>query len=242
MKRVLPVTWFALRALYDELFSLAGMGLIWFIVAVVVPYGAFYLASLTSIPALVVIAVLISLIPVPPITGAIYSVATLIAREKRIEFGYLWQGFKSSFVLSWKIGGILLVSVLILVVDVWFYFSSDSAVFSVIGFLGLWALLFWLGVQIYLFPLAFVQEDHSLKLMLKNASLLTLAYPLFALGILVVTALVTALSVLLVFILLATVWMPFIAILNSRATVSSLQQVEGYRQRQEEIEQESENE
>jgi uncharacterized membrane protein YesL len=231
-----------MRALYDELFSLAGMGLIWFLIAVVVPYGAFYLASLTSIPALMVIAVLIALIPVPPITGAIYSVATLIAREKRIEFSYLWEGFKSSFALSWKIGGVLLVSGLILVVDVVFYFSSDSAVFSVIGFLGLWALLFWLGVQIYLFPLAFMQEDQSLKVMLKNASLLTLAYPLFALGILVVTALVTALSVLLVLILLATVWMPFVAILNSRATISSLEQVEGYRQAQKELDQEREEE
>ena len=78
------------------------------------------------------------------------------------------------------------------------------------------------------------------EVMLKNASLLTLAYPLFALGILVVTALVTALSALLVFILLATVWMPFIAILNSRATMSSLQQVEGHKQRQEELESEQE--
>jgi uncharacterized membrane protein YesL len=238
MKRALGVTWFATRALYDELFPMAGMGLIWFTVAIVIPYGVFYLTSLTSVIALMIVGVLLSLIPVPPITGALYYVASLIAREKRIEFGYLWQGFKSHFGLSWKIGGVILVSAIILVIDISFYFGSDNIVFSVIGFLGLWAVLFWLAIQIYLFPLSFIQEDKSLRLILKNASLLTLAYPVFALGILIVTVLATALSALLVFILLATLWMPFVAILNSRAAISSLQEVEDFRQRQSEIKEE----
>jgi len=116
-----------------------------------------------------------------------------------------------------------------------FYLSSENLAFSVIGFLGIWALLFWLAVQVYLFPLMLMQEDNKVLLIVKNASLLALAYPLFALGILVVTLLATALSVLLIFILLATIWMPFVAVLNSRATVSSLDEVQAYRQRQEEL-------
>jgi hypothetical protein len=108
----------------------------------------------------------------------------------------------------------------------------------VIGFLGLWALLFWSTVQIYLLPLVTMQEDRRVKVILKNAGLLTLAYPFYALVILIIALLATVLSVALVFVLLATIWMPFVAVLFSRATFSSLREVEAFRQRQSELEQE----
>jgi hypothetical protein len=66
---------------------------------------------------------------------------------------------------------------------------------------------------------------------------LTLAYPFFALGILIGLLLLTALSVLLV-ILLPTLWMPLVTLLNNRALVSSLGQVEQYQQAQEELDRE----
>jgi uncharacterized membrane protein YesL len=235
MKRIWPVTWFALRGVYDELFSLAGMGLIWFAVAVLVPYGAFYLtARLFPVIPVVIGAVLISLIPAPPITAALYRVTVEIAHERRIEFGYFWQGFRSYFGLSWKIAGLLLISGAILAVDVVFYLRADNMLFSAIGFLGLWACVFWLAIQLYLFPLMITQEDKRLKLILKNAALLALAFPFFTLGIMIVTALLTTISAV-AFLLLVTVWMPFVALLNSRAMVSSLEQVERLRQAQAEL-------
>jgi uncharacterized membrane protein YesL len=228
-----PVTWFALRALYDDMFALAGMGLIWFVLALAIPFGMFYLTtSFVPYPVVIALGMLVALIPIPPVTAALYYVAMQLALEKRIEFGYFWTAFKSYFGRSWQIGGLLLASGAVLVVDVVFYLSSDNVVFAAIGFLGIWALLFWLAVQIYLYPLMVYQEDVRLRLLLKNASLLTLAYPFFALGILIVTLLATALSALLLFIFLATVWMPFVAILNCRATVSSLGEVDQFRQRQ----------
>ncbi len=238
MRRVFAVTWFTLRAMYDEMYALAGMGLIWFLIAVAVPYGLTALARLAASPALFVFAALLSLIPIPPITGALYYVAGHVAREKRIEFGYFWRGFRQHFWLSWKIGGIVLFSGAILILDVYFYLNAGSLVFSIIGFLGLWALLFWAMVQIYLFPLAFAQETPSLRQTLRNAGLLVLAYPLFALGIALVTVLATALSVLLLAVLVATLCMPFVAVLCSRASLSSLEEVERYRQRSAELEEE----
>jgi uncharacterized membrane protein YesL len=242
MKRAFSVTWFALRATYDELFLLAGMGLIWFLFTLAIPYGVFYLTS-TYVPivGVIIAAVLLSLIPVPPITGALYAVTTKIAREKRIEFADFWTGFKENFWLSWKLGAIVLVSGAILAVDISFYFRQENVVYTAIAFLGMWALLLWLAVQIYLFPLMLIQEDRRVRLIVKNGGLLALAYPLYALIILVVTVLVTALSVFLV-ILLPTLWMPFVAVLYSRATVSSLEEVQAYRQRQEDLEAEAESE
>jgi uncharacterized membrane protein YesL len=243
MKRVWPVTWFALRSTYEEMFPLAGMGLIWFAIAVLVPYGVFWLSS-TFIPVVpvVIVLVLLSLIPALPATAALYYVTSFIAQKKRIEFSYYWTGFKTYFGQSWKVGGVVLVAGVILIVDVWFYLNSPNTIFAVMGFLGLWALLFWLGAQIYLYPLMIAQEDKRLKLILKNASLLTLAYPFFVLGILIVFVLMTALSVLLVFILLPTLWMPFVTLLFNRALTSSLDEVEQFRKAREELDEDPEEE
>jgi uncharacterized membrane protein YesL len=243
MKRVPGVVWFAIRSMYDELFPLSGMGVIWFVMAVVPPLGVFELTRtyLPNNPALGIVLVLLSLIPAPPATAALYYVTSFIAREKRIEFNYFWQGFKTYFWKSWAVAGVLLVTGAILIVDLMFYLRSSNTLFAIVGFLGIWALVLWLAIQVYLFPLMIRQEDKRLRLILKNGSLLTLAYPVFALGILIAIVLFTALSALLV-ILLPTLWMPLVTLLNNRALVSSLGEVERYQQAQIELDEEREEE
>jgi hypothetical protein len=59
---------------------------------------------------------------------------------------------------------------------------------------------------------------------------------------LIVALLATALSAALLLILLATIWMPFITVLYSRATVSSLQEAQAFQERQAEMDEEQEQE
>jgi uncharacterized membrane protein YesL len=243
MKRVPGVVWFAIRGAYDELFPLSGMGLIWFVAAVVLPLSVAQLVStyLASNVALGIILLLISLIPAPPVTAALYYVTSFIAREKRIEFNYFWQGLKAYYWRSWVVAGILLAIGAIVTFAVYFYLNTPGTFFKVLAFLGIWALALWLAIQIYLFPLMVHQEDKRLQIMFKNGALLSLAYPFFALGILISLALITALSGLTI-ILLPTLWMPLIALINNRALVSSLGEVEQYQQAQEELDQEGQEE
>lgn len=239
MKRALSVAWFTIRAVYDEFFVLSGMGIIWFLVAATIPYGIFSLIDwLVPVPGLALGAAVVAFLPALPFTGALYYVAVHVAREERIEFGYFWTGLRTYLWPSLKMGVVILAGGVILLVDVVFYVSSENTVFAVLGLLGLWVLLFWLGIQVYLFPLLVIQEDKRLLMTLRNGSLLALAYPFFTLGILLVALLATVLSTLFLLILLATVWMPLIAVLYSRATISALQEVESYQRRRREIEQE----
>jgi hypothetical protein len=90
----------------------------------------------------------------------------------------------------------------------------------VIGFIVLWVLLFWAAIQVYLYPLLIALEEKRLGLLFKNSSQLVLSFPLFCVLTLVVALLGTVLSAVL-FVPLITVWMPFIALLFSRAFVSS---------------------
>ena len=177
MRRALSVAWFSLRAVGDEMLTLAGMGLIWFLVAIAAPYGLTWLARLAGSRALFVFALVLSLIPVPPITGALFYVASYIAREKRIEFGYFWRGFRAYFWQSWQVGGVILVSGAVLALDVYFYLNAGALVFTIIGFLGLWALVLWAAAQIYLFPMTFAFETPSLRRTLRNSLSLVFASP-----------------------------------------------------------------
>jgi uncharacterized membrane protein YesL len=243
MRRALAVVWFAIRGVYDELFPLAGMGLLWFLMAVVPPGLAIQLAGYLGLgPGLAIPLILVSLILAPPATAAVYHVTSLIAREKRIEFNYFWQGFKAYLGRSWAIAGVLIVVGAILAIDVMFFFDRlDNTAFLVMFLVSLWAVVFWVAIQIYLYPLMVSLEDKSLLLIFKNAALLTLAYPLFSLIIVIVFILITVLSVISL-ILMPTLWMPFVALLNSRALASSLRQVEEYRQAQKELDEEREEE
>lgn len=235
MKRLFSVVWFAIAGLYDELYHLAGMGILWFLMSVVLPYGAAWVAtSISSSPLVVLPIILASFVLVPPATAALYYVTSHMAREKRIEFGYFWEGLRTYFWPSWKVAGLVLLSGMILLIDVWFYSKGEGLLFTVISLLGMWLLAFWVAVQVYLFPLLVSREQMGFFTMLKNAGLLTLAYPLFAAGIVVVIVLVTLLSLVLTP-LLVTVWMPFVTLLNNRALVSSIKEVEEYRRREQEI-------
>jgi len=231
VRRILSVTWFALRAVQEDLIVLSGVGLAWFGLTVLLPYVSFWLVSSYLPVAIVEVPiVLVALLPAAPATAGLYVVAQRIVRGQSIKFVHYWSGFKSYLVPSWKLGALILASGAILAFDLWFYLGAEQIVYRVIGFVGLWALLFWLLLQIYLFPLMVHQEDLQAKVVVKNAAMLVLAYPLFSLGILIVVLAATALSVLLLLVLVATVWMPFVAVLSSKALVSRLEAVEEYRQ------------
>jgi uncharacterized membrane protein YesL len=230
-RRALRVAWFAIRVTYDEFFALSGMGFLWFLMAVVLPYGVFLLtASFSPWPALSIALTAISLILLPPATAALFNAAWYLAHEKRLEFAYFWQGFKEYFGSSWKVSGIMLVALLVLVADLYFFFQSQGTLMAILGFVMLWVILVWIAIQIYLYPLLIALEEKKVGQIFKNAAQLTGAFPLFSLLMLVAALLGTALSVV-TFVPIATVWMPFIAILFSRAFVSSWDEALSIQQR-----------
>lgn len=221
-RRALDVAWFAIRGTYEDLMVLSGMGLLWFLMAIVLPYGVFQLTfRFLPWPTLSMALTALSLFLVPPATAALFNVTWYLAHEKRIEFGYFWQGFQEYLWSSWKVSGIMLVALVVLFADAYFFFRSEGTIFAIVGLIMLWVLLFWLAIQVYLYPLLIALEEKRLGRMFKNAAQLVMAFPLFCLLMLLVALLMTALSVLLAGVPVATFWMPMIALLFSRAFVSS---------------------
>ena len=77
------------------------------------------------------------------------------------------------------------------------------------------------------------QEERKLFLLLKNALLLTLAYPAFSLTAAVLLVLVLALSLLFP-VVFALVGLSFAAVMSAHALRHSIEMVEAYRARQRE--------
>jgi uncharacterized membrane protein YesL len=235
-RRTLSVAWFAVRGTYEDLMVLSGMGFLWFLMSVALPYGVFLLtARFMPWPALSIALTVLSLVLVPPSTAAIFDVAWHLAREKRIEFAYFWQGLREYFWPSWKLSGIMLVALGILLADAYFFFRGQGSFFAILGFIMLWALFFWIAIQVYLYPLLIALEEKRLGIMFRNAAQLVAAFPLFCLLILIVALVLTVLSVLL-FLPLATFWMPLIALLFSRAFTAAWDEAVSIQQRHQQTE------
>jgi hypothetical protein len=233
-RRALSVTWFALRATYDDLFALTGMGLIWFLAAVALPMGVAGLTAQTLPWQASMALTALSLTLAPPVTAALYHVAWYLAHERRIEFVFFWHGFKEYFGWSWKVAGVMLVTGAIVAADVLFFINAPSGFLKTVGLIVmLWMLVFWIGIQVYLFPLMVALEEKRLGQMFKNSAQLVIAFPLFCLLMVLIAVLSTALSVVLV-LLVISIWMPFIAILFSRAFASSWDEAVRIQQRHQE--------
>jgi len=232
VRRALGVTWFALRVVYREMVPLTGVGLMWFVLCVTLPSGAYWLADrLWPGSWLRLVAVPLGLVVLPPATAGLYLVAERVAQERSFEHRLFWRGFRDHVAHSYGLVSVIVLSGSVLIFDAAFYLQREDSVSLIVGFAGIGFLVFWLAVQLYLFPLLIEEEDKALKGILKNAGLLTLAFPFFSLGILLVSLMATVLGAFLLF-LMPTLWMPFLAVLNSRALLSSLDEVRRYREAQ----------
>jgi hypothetical protein len=134
----------------------------------------------------------------------------------------------------------MLVALAILVADTYFFFRAEGTFFAILGFIMLWVLLFWFAIQVYLYPLLIALEEKRLGLMFRNSAQLVMAFPFFCLLMLIVALLLTALSAVL-FVPVATFWMPLIALLFSRAFASSWNEAVSIQQAHQESDKEQES-
>lgn len=208
MKHAFRITWWSLRDTYEELFVLIGANL---------------LALVLFIP----------LVTAPPALAGLYYLGFHVANEKRVEFSLFWDGFRDHFLDSWKLAAANLLVFGILGVDIWFYLIRMEGAWQVLGLVGVWILLIWALAQLYTFPLLVRQEERKFFLLLKNAVLLTLAYPAFSLTAVVLLVLVLALSLFLpvVFFL---VGLAFAAVMGAHALRHSIEMVEAHQTRRRE--------
>lgn len=189
------VLWAAFKGYYEEMFTLAGVNLLW--VAIVLgPFGLGYLASyLLPVPLIVGVVLLGEALLVPPATAGVFYLTNHIAHHKRIESGMFFEGAKKFAVKSWLLTLLNLLAVGLCYVNFWFYGGFEGQWTAIVRGIFLVVGVAWLLIQMYVYPMLFEQEEPKLRLALRNATFMALASPFITLCLGVLMVLVAALSI-----------------------------------------------
>lgn len=191
MSAAFRVAWFALKAVYADMFVLVGASLVWFALNVpiwlVTALGAWSLAALLSIgftadvPEGLVIGLFIALACVgpSPASVALGSLTHRLAHEELFAFGDLWQGLREQWrrgVAGWAVG---FLGLALLVGNLAFYATRDNETLRLASAIFAWLTLFWFMAMFVATPLLIEQRTRGVFAVLKNAIVVTIAHPIY---------------------------------------------------------------
>lgn len=147
--------WRVLKTAWDELFTLVAVSVLWW---------AGTLLIVTAAPA----------------TLGLHAVTNRIANYKRSGTEFFWSEAKRYPGKAWLLYGSMLITFVLILFNLWFYANAQGwwRYISVVWF---WVLLFYLMAAQYLFPLLCQQTNPEIRTALRNAAVLSLRAPFYAL-------------------------------------------------------------
>jgi uncharacterized membrane protein YesL len=207
--RAFLVAWRAIVSFYNEMFLLVGLSLLWwltggvFVWPLVAVNGPWWLAPVLAIPA-------------GPATAALANVTRRAARDEHVDRSFFWEGFRLYWRQALALNAISMGILALLCLNLLFYLSRPEPFLMALSFLWAYLIIFWLSVQLYLFPVLIALKEPTVLGALRTATVMAFANPLFSIILLVLAVVLTALSVLLA-ILLPMAWPALMALLGEHA-------------------------
>lgn len=210
IKEVASVLWDSIKATWEDLFSLMLMNLAAvspIILAVLLSFavaGAWEAGYQTLAIILLAIAGLLPLLLLPPAMAGLWNAANRVAEGLAIHWSDYWEGFRRYF---WKSLVLTLVSILVLAIlgaNVWFYapgnnpWGLDSGLSMAIQIFFVVVIGLWLIYQMYPLAMLLEQTDQRLRTAFRNAGVLLITRPGFAILLGLALAVVIAISTYLV--------------------------------------------
>jgi len=197
--------WSGITDAYGELFPVVGMNLLWLlfstpIAAVGLLFVVIGTASIgeeqrqAAIGVLVVLMLVLMTIGPNPAAAGIHLWANRLVKEERVEFSLFWEGLRAYWWKATRLFLISLVGFVLLLVNALFYLRSDSQILQLFGIVWLYAIYFWISMQIYQLPLLIEQEDKRLRLVLRNSFFLALSNFLTTFVVVVICTVLTVIS------------------------------------------------
>ncbi|MCK9526389.1 MAG: hypothetical protein M0R49_10770 [Limnochordia bacterium] len=185
----------AFKLSYDHIGKVMVTNLIWFVVGFGPMLAFSYLPFLQN-DVFFIIAVITGFLTIGGATGAVHYRMNRVILGEESDLKDMWEGFK----LYWLRGTILIalgiVGLLLLVFNIWFSQNYSTTLFMVLSGLWVWGIIFWLALHQFVFPFMTNQNIGVIKT-LKRSALIILDNPLTTLVLLVLSAIVVALSLVL---------------------------------------------
>lgn len=215
----------AVVGLYDESVLFLKVDAVWFLLSL--PLGLPILLLLVGmlpvgpdgrgdwlIPGLLTGLTLL-LVPNPASLG-VYRVAAIVDRQESPPWREFWQVTRQNLGFGLTLFGIGLAGLVLGLFNLGFYWSLAGSPLQVVSIVWIYLLLFWLGLQLYLGPLAILVGERRLLQLYRRAAMLVLGQPLYTLTFLLAIGVLLLICVL-AWPLFPLLGMGFAALLGTRA-------------------------
>lgn len=227
MVRALRTCWVALRDLMDELWVLMACNVLWSLIClplllltlVLFNQGFVWLTVMTG---------LLAILPLAAATAGLYSVAQRVTEGRASHVRDFFVGMRRYMLVSWHTAGLWGIGLLIMLVNIQFYARLPSLFGVVLTAFWLVALLIWLSMLLYLFPLLLIQTQTRWWVRMRHAFALAMGRPLFTLVTLTLMLVLTLLTALLPILPLVVTGV-LLAQWSMRATLLLLKEAEARR-------------
>lgn len=113
----------------------------------------------------------------PLATAGLYHVSrrlTNIEVSEQTTWRDFFKGMRQYWLKSWQLALVDLALGGVITFGFWFYFNLEHSLLRWVALPIFYILLLWLGMQLYLFPLLIEQTDKRIRLVFRNALILTL--------------------------------------------------------------------
>jgi uncharacterized membrane protein YesL len=171
-------------------------------------------AAVAAVPPLFVTGFLLLVVPGPATLG-LCSLAATMTRRDSPPFSQLLSTLRR----DWRLGlATMLIGLLgtgLLGFNVWIYWSVTTGLLRWLSVLWLYLLVFWVGMQLYLGPVAELLGERRLLHLYRRATILAIANPLQT-AFLLLVALAVAAASLLAAPLYVLVAMAYLALVSTR--------------------------
>lgn len=226
--KAFSVLWTSIKTIYDELFLYVWLSMLWWAGPVLSVSAGAGLDALTGGSARLLVSGITGLLlflTMPPLTAALYRVANRSANYRRVDSSFFWEVVRKPPLQAWLLLLVILVMVGGLAINIRFYFSFANWV-QALGVLFIWILLLALMAGQFLYTLYWQQDadNRGLRLLVRNAFVLAVRFPLHSVLLLVLQAVM-----LILFSLLAIPLFLFgpalVAVMSNTGMVSMLQEM-----------------
>lgn len=206
VKEVASILWDSIKAAWEDLFSLMLMNLVTVLPIILAALLSFAMAWAweagyqTLAMILLAITGLLPLLLLPPAIAGLWNTANRLTEGLAIHWSDYWEGFRRYF---WKSLGLMLVNIVMLALlgaNVWFYtpannpWGLDAGLSSAIQIFFVVLIALWLIYQMYPLAMLLEQTDQRLRTALRNAGVLLITRPGFAILLGLALAVVFAIS------------------------------------------------
>lgn len=210
------VAWRSIRDVFDELFLLIGVNLCWALINLPL-IGLAFLISLGGNNMLAAAILLLEALVLGPSNAGLYTIALRVTESRTSKISTFFGAFREYATWSWKIYGIWMAGLVLVLVNLVFYANLGSTIGLFLMVVFLYILAVWLVLLIYIGPLMILQHDRRLRTLGRNAMLMAFGRPLFTLVTAILMLLLVVLSSI-VPLLLVLVSVALLAVWSMRAT------------------------